>query len=629
MAELLEATINDAASLGEPKKLRRITRACDYCHKRSVRCRFPGEEDPNRCKNCIDFDQPCLFDRVVKRRGAKPRSQTQSSTTGATASNEHDVNAESACTSPSTAHSTSTTEWKPPQVAAHAIIAELVEVYFEIIYPIFPFFHKPAFTQTIANGEYLRDRFTFAAAMAMCALVTARMTDHAVYNSRWDINELTGVGSEVFHAAAARECVNIGPIPQVDFDLLRACALLAITAIQHGNFKEFQFYLGKYHALVAVDGLHDERRWPPNIATVEIEERRRLFWSMYSLDIYSSVVWNGVIKCREQQSNVSYPTEMDDECLDGNRYSNEDNTISPFTTVDRLSVSQGTVYNQPLSWLRGWNFTIDLYRIMEHVVTDFRDKSRYKESFLNNIFGEQPPMPIDSVRESITAMYNSLPQSFKDVKPITCNENHDRFGFQAVNIAATMQLLRMVLLSNGGASIEDRCKVASEVVDTLKCIPVQYLQAISSPLFHQLAGIGSSLVTVYREPLSESDYFRVRQALLAMAQLVQELEHNTHHSACAKRLRDIVAQIDVEVVHQQQAIGSFPAGQGWVTEVADNSSRMPGCTCIHYPNEIQPPVMGGRPEHFGAGPQSTLFDPTNESFDDWPRNFDFTQFAEN
>jgi hypothetical protein len=34
---------------------------------------------------------------------------------------------------------------------------------------------------------------------------------------------------------------------------------------------------------------------------------------MYTLDIYSSVVWSGVIRCREQQSNVFYHTEVDDE----------------------------------------------------------------------------------------------------------------------------------------------------------------------------------------------------------------------------------------------------------------------------------------------------------------------------
>ncbi len=35
-------------------------------------------------------------------------------------------------------------------------------------------------------------------------------------------------------------------------------------------------YLGLYHSLVAIDGLHDERNWPKEIVIVEIEERRRL-----------------------------------------------------------------------------------------------------------------------------------------------------------------------------------------------------------------------------------------------------------------------------------------------------------------------------------------------------------------
>lgn len=53
-----------------PRKLRRITRACDYCHKRSIRCR-PSIEDRNSCQNCIDFAVACTYDRPAKKRGTK------------------------------------------------------------------------------------------------------------------------------------------------------------------------------------------------------------------------------------------------------------------------------------------------------------------------------------------------------------------------------------------------------------------------------------------------------------------------------------------------------------------------------------------------------------------------------
>ena len=57
------------------KKQRRIARACDYCHQRSIRC-LVSEGDEQRCKNCFDFDQPCTFTRAVKRRGVKPNKRS-------------------------------------------------------------------------------------------------------------------------------------------------------------------------------------------------------------------------------------------------------------------------------------------------------------------------------------------------------------------------------------------------------------------------------------------------------------------------------------------------------------------------------------------------------------------------
>lgn len=52
-------------------KSRRITRACDYCHKCSIRCINAGG---SQCQNCIEFDQPCTYERAAKRRGVKPKS---------------------------------------------------------------------------------------------------------------------------------------------------------------------------------------------------------------------------------------------------------------------------------------------------------------------------------------------------------------------------------------------------------------------------------------------------------------------------------------------------------------------------------------------------------------------------
>jgi hypothetical protein len=290
---------------------------------------------------------------------------------------------------------------------------------------------------------------------------------------------------------------------------------------------------------------------------VETEERRRIFWSIYTLDIYTSVVWGGVIRCREQQSNVSYPTEVDDELFDNTGFSSRA-SLSP--VVIGPSPSRNGVQVQTSSWLCGWNFITDLYRVLEHAITHFRDRrSRiHKRSFIHDIFKDQLSVSQASVGESVMKMYINLPHCFKETHPITYDIKQDRFGFQAANITATIQLLRMVLFAAAGASIEERCQIANEVVGAFISVPVAYLQAISSPLMHHLGGIGTILGSVFEEPLSEPDYNRVRSVMLSMAQLLANLEGMHSSASASERLRAQVARIDEYMASQRNAVTRQP-----------------------------------------------------------------------
>jgi hypothetical protein len=76
---------------------------------------------------------------------------------------------------------------------------------------------------------------------------------------------------------------------------MRACAILAITNIQFGQMRLFHQNLARYHAIVAMDGLHDEANWPKDIGIVEIEERRRLV-SYMPFTILAAFSWAGLIQ---------------------------------------------------------------------------------------------------------------------------------------------------------------------------------------------------------------------------------------------------------------------------------------------------------------------------------------------
>lgn len=417
---------------------------------------------------------------------------------------------------------------------------DLVELYFEIVYPIFPFFHQPSFMRAVSRAEHNTNRNLFAATMAVCALTAARVRDGAIANPKWDINTLQETSDDVFYAEAARQAVLSRT---ADLNLMRANAVLAITAIQNGNIRDMHLYMGRYHTIIAMDGLHDETNWPKEIGLIEVEERRRLFWSIYTLDIYTSVVWGGIFRCREQQSAVAYPTEIDDDMFD-------DNGISSQALIARAgqgpSPGRHGLQVSSTSWLSGWNYITDMYRVLEHALTSFRDRRARSRSrsWLHDIFSNNPDFSQASILDSVMQMYRDLPQCFKETNPITFDSRLDRFGFQAANITATLQLLRMFLFSASGASVADRCQVASEVVNAFMAVPVAYLQAISAPLLHHIGSIGDILGSVLGERLTPADYACIRSTLLTMAQLLANLDHVKSGTGASERLRTQVAKID-------------------------------------------------------------------------------------
>lgn len=138
---------------------------------------------------------------------------------------------------------------------------------------------------------------------------------------------------------------------------------------------------------------------------------------MYTLEIYASIVWNGVTRVREQQVNVAYPTELDDDFFSDRGYNRQ--IQSPYDTRPSPGSRLGEV--RSTSWLCGWNFTTDLYRILEHVIANFRDRKRHKGSFPTNMFNDGSRISVSSVRDNVMQLYVNLPQCFKEVSQVTCD----------------------------------------------------------------------------------------------------------------------------------------------------------------------------------------------------------------
>jgi hypothetical protein len=147
----------------------------DFCNRRSIKC-GKGEDPLGRCQNCADFDVPCTYDRPAKRRGVKAGVKVNARETPAPGSSEdqtpigrvhapgrasgssasrssmyHETASRPSLTGdPWTSFNTgwSTTEgydddgalrnsWKAFAISSDQQIRNLVQVYFEIVYPMY------------------------------------------------------------------------------------------------------------------------------------------------------------------------------------------------------------------------------------------------------------------------------------------------------------------------------------------------------------------------------------------------------------------------------------------------------------------------------------------------------------
>ena len=126
-----------------------------------------------------------------------------------------------------------------------------------------------------------------------------------------------------------------------------------------------------------------------------------------------SIIWGLMVSHRESQITVGYPTEV-----------YEDEEITPSGFLPRRP-------GDGVSYLRGWNFVCDLYRIIEHA-TDRLRANRIGGTALDDVTGlysrKGGPDPSE-VLGLVSRLYNALPIEFKRVNAMTGNLDKDRYGF--------------------------------------------------------------------------------------------------------------------------------------------------------------------------------------------------------
>src|SRR5688572_31409583 len=113
------------------KKLKRVSKACDFCHKRARKCRSAVDASPGTrpCLTCIEHDVTCTWTRITAKRGVKPQSGRSFRRAGPRASEDRSWT------------------YNERRHGSRDSIRTLLDTFFETVYPVYA--RLPALCQII------------------------------------------------------------------------------------------------------------------------------------------------------------------------------------------------------------------------------------------------------------------------------------------------------------------------------------------------------------------------------------------------------------------------------------------------------------------------------------------------
>lgn len=229
------------------------------------------------------------------------------------------------------------------------------------------------------------------------------------------------------------------------------------------------------------------------------------FWATYQLDVYNSCTWGATVRHRESETTVLYPAEI---------ISDDDVTVDTVRLPPSAAQSSSNRPGGVVSWVHGWNFVSDLYRILEHAIERVRIRRNGSggaavgpdEDGGTGMRGQGGPVSAlyergvgpaqTEILDLVRKMYAELPEELRVAAPLGDDDNRNRLGFQckspsdelgladeiATNIIITLQTLKMVVAGSGENSISQRCGIAGDLLDAISNVPTAYIYACSAPI---------------------------------------------------------------------------------------------------------------------------------------------------
>lgn len=332
--------------------------------------------------------------------------------------------------------------------------------------------------------------------MALCAVSAQTAALDAVFDTAL-LEGLSVPDSEQYFSEAVSK-IPIRIVQSQDLDYLRSFGLLAVYSLRRGNHSDLQRHLGLYFASVAQHGFHDEGRWPDDISISEVDDRRRLFWCVYRLEIHSACVLGHVVRMPESQVSVLYPR------------------ITPAMDLETHA------------WTAGWDYITDLFRLLEYAIFSLHGCKNRKP--LLAVLCDRPSPA--TLLDSLARLKASKSRILLGLAEPDSSFQSNRCKFMAVQITCTEALVTIMALLYCQAPAAEVMEVAQSFLEEVTKAPLIMFKVASSQIVHQVLGVGHMLCNASR--YDNGRYRSEAKRLIAfLGDLVKNLEHDIPSAADA------------------------------------------------------------------------------------------------
>lgn len=325
--------------------------------------------------------------------------------------------------------------------------------------------------------------------MALCAVSAQSIALKAVFNEDFSDDVPDYDSSLYFNEAVSRVPDRI--IQPHDLDYLRSYGLLALYSLRQGDHGNFHRYLGLYHGSVAQIGFHDEARWPDDISITEVDDRRRFFWCVYRLEIHTAGVLGHMVRLPESQVSVRYPR------------------ITPAMAPETRA------------WTAGWDYITDLFRILEHTISNLRRVKDRRPALAGLCDGLPPTTLVDSLGR----LKANKPRILLGINERSGSGDlqSNRCRYMSVQITCAEALVTIMTLLYCQAPAHEVMEVAEKFIEEVSQAPLIMFKVASSQIVYDLLGVGHMLHNASRH---DGNQYRTeaRRLIAFLADLVGNLE---------------------------------------------------------------------------------------------------------